>query len=160
MNEIEKQQEQEHLDNVLKEIDGQIDNKNKQIEDLEKEMAELNHHFSDQYYFLDDEETVVGGNELDEQETLINQSKEQYYKLKKQRLSPYFGKISFKQDTDTQAKDYYIGIFNLTNGTDIPVVCDWRAPISTMFYDYEIGKASYRAPIGLISGDIAKGNLK
>ena len=112
MNEIEKQQEQEHLDNVLKEIDGQIDNKNKQIEDLEKEMAELNHHFSDQYYFLDDEETVVGGNELDDQETLINQSKEQYYKLKKQRLSPYFGKISFKQDTDTQAKDYYIGIFN------------------------------------------------
>ncbi len=154
MNEIEKQKEQEHLDNVLKEIDGQIDNKNKQIEDLENEMAELNHHFSDQYYFLDDEETVVGGNELDEQETLINQTKEQYYKLKKQRLSPYFGKISFKEETDSGAKDYYIGIFNLTNGTDVPVVCDWRAPISTMFYDYEIGKASYRAPIGLISGDI------
>lgn len=154
MNEIEKQQEQNYLDKVLGEIDKQAEYKNKQVEELEKEMDELTHHFSEQYYFLDTEETLTGGDELDEQESIINQTKEQYFRLKKQRLSPYFGKISFCEQNESEPKDYYIGTFSLTNGKPIPLVCDWRASVSTMFYDYEIGKASYKAPIGLISGDI------
>lgn len=33
-------------------------------------------------------------------------------------------------------------------------VYDWRAPISSIFYRYEPGKASYSAPAGLITGDV------
>ena len=154
MDELEKQKEQNHLQDVLTEIDKQTEYKNKQIEELTKEMSELTHHFSEEYYFLDDEETLTGGDELDDQERVINETKAQYYRLKKQRLSPYFGKISFCEQGENAPKDYYIGIFNLTNGTQIPLVCDWRAPISTIYYDYEIGRASFKAPIGLISGNI------
>lgn len=154
MDELEKQKEQNHLQDVLTEIDKQTDYKNKQIEELTKEMGELTHHFSEEYYFLDDEETLTGGDELDDQERVINETKAQYYRLKKQRLSPYFGKITFCEQGENAPKDYYIGIFNLTNGTQIPLVCDWRAPISTIYYDYEIGRASFKAPIGLISGNI------
>lgn len=32
---------------------------------------------------------------------------------------------------------------------------DWRAPISGMFYDYELGKAVYTSPTGEINGDIS-----
>lgn len=154
MDELEKQKEQKYLQDVLTEIDKQTEYKNKQIEELTQEMSELTHHFSEEYYFLDDEETLTGGDELDDQERVINETKAQYYRLKKQRLSPYFGKISFCEQDENAPKDYYIGIFNLTNGTQIPLICDWRAPISTIYYDYEIGRASFKAPMGLISGNI------
>lgn len=154
MDELEKQKEQKYLQDVLTEIDKQTEYKNKQIEELTQEMSELTHHFSEEYYFLDDEETLTGGDELDDQERVINETKAQYYRLKKQRLSPYFGKISFCEQGENAPKDYYIGIFNLTNGTQIPLICDWRAPISTIYYDYEIGRASFKAPMGLISGNI------
>ena len=67
MNENEKLHEKEHLTNVLFEIDKQTAKVEKQINDLEKEMEELKHHFSEEYYNMDDEEEVCGGDELDEQ---------------------------------------------------------------------------------------------
>ena len=32
---------------------------------------------------------------------------------------------------------------------------DWRAPISSMFYDHELGAASYSSPTGEVEGDIS-----
>lgn len=154
MNENEILHEKEHLTNVLFEIDKQTTKVEKQINDLEKEMEELKHHFSEEYYNMDDEEAVCGGDELDEQETVIFATKNSLYRLKKQRLSPYFGKIDFCENGYTHAVPYYIGIFSLTDGGEYPVVCDWRAPISSMYYDYEVGSAKYTAPVGIIEGEI------
>ncbi len=154
MEEIELNKEKKYLKNVIDEIDSQILSVNTMIDKLEKEMRELTHHFSEQYYFLDDEETVTGGDELDDAERTINQTKNKYYRLKKQKLSPYFGKITFEDDKTKKIDNYYIGTFSLTNNGDVPLVCDWRAPVSSMFYDYEIGKAKYIAPMGEIDGKI------
>ncbi len=154
MEQCELDKEKNYLKNVIDEIDSQILSVNKMLDKLEKEMRDLTHHFSEQYYFLDDEETVTGGDELDDAERIINQTKNKYYKLKKQKLSPYFGKITFKGDKTQKIDNYYIGTFSLTNNGEIPLVCDWRAPVSSIFYDYEIGKAKYIAPMGEISGEI------
>ena len=35
------------------------------------------------------------------------------------------------------------------------LIYDWRAPISSMFYDYELGEATYTSPAGEISGDVS-----
>ncbi len=153
MNEIDEIKEKEHLSFVLNEIDKQTNQKGTQIKDLENELHELTHYYSEEYYNIDEEERATGGANLDEFETLINQTKQQYYKLKKQRLSPYFGKIDFCEN-DKNCNSYYIGIFNLTNGSDIPLICDWRAPISSMYYDYELGDSKYKAPVGFIKGKI------
>ncbi|HMG89715.1 MAG TPA: 3'-5' exonuclease, partial [Chryseolinea sp.] len=34
------------------------------------------------------------------------------------------------------------------------IIYDWRAPVSSMFYDYELGEASYTTPGGVIHGNI------
>ncbi len=154
MEDVEINKEKDYLNNVLNEIDTQMLSINKLIDKLEKEMHELTHHFSDQYYFLDDEETVSGGDELDDAERTINETKNKYYRLKKQKLSPYFGKITFKDKKTKETDNFYIGTFNLTNNTEIPLVCDWRAPVSSLFYDYEVGEAKYMAPMGEICGEI------
>lgn len=154
MEKIEIDCELNYLKKVLDAIEIHIKNTEELILKLEKEMRELTHHFSEEYYYLDDEETVTGGDELDDAERVINETKNEFYKLKKQKLSPYFGKIVFKDCATNKAENYYIGTFSLTNNTDVPLVCDWRAPVSSMFYDFEIGNAKYIAPQGEISGEI------
>ena len=154
LNELEI--EKEHLQNVLFEINKQIDKTENQIAELEKEMQELKHYFSEEYYNMADEEAVCGGDDLDEHEAILLKVQNSLYRLKKQYLSPYFGRIDFCEKNQQFAKPYYIGIFNLTNGGEIPLVCDWRAPISSMYYDYELGNACYDAPIGKICGQITK----
>lgn len=69
--------------------------------------------------------------------------------------SPYFGRFDFKEDTYDDTDQLYIGLYNLIDDdTSSILIYDWRSPISSMFYQCEIGKGSYNAPFGTISGDI------
>lgn len=78
--------------------------------------------------------------------------------LRKRRLlklgqSPYFGRIDFK--TSDETIPVYIGIHTFFDETErANLVYDWRAPISSMFYDFELGSAEYETPSGKISGEI------
>ena len=65
-----------------------------------------------------------------------------YFKMLK---SAYFARIDF--ETEGDIIPVYIGIATLSDGTDF-YVYDWRAPISSMFYDYEMGEAKYTTPEG------------
>lgn len=51
-------------------------------------------------------------------------------------------------------KKHYLGISNLINDNFDFLVYDWRAPISSMFYDYEIGEAEYKCPEGTVEGKL------
>ncbi|MDV4150891.1 RNA polymerase recycling motor HelD [Clostridium sp. AL.422] len=75
-------------------------------------------------------------------------------KYEKMLLSPYFARIDFAEEGNKIAEKYYIGMSNLINDDFDFLVYDWRAPISSMFYDYEIGEARYTCPEGVISGDL------
>ena len=51
---------------------------------------------------------------------------------------------------------FYIGIGNFAEEAGhTPLIYDWRAPVSGLFYDYDKGPASYQAPLGTICGEIA-----
>jgi len=70
--------------------------------------------------------------------------------------SPYFGRIDFMRNDEGNEKPFYIGIHSFTNEKNYQIlIYDWRAPISSMFYDFELGKAFFTAPIGKIDGDIS-----
>lgn len=75
-------------------------------------------------------------------------------KYEKMIRSPYFARVDFIED-DYDLESIYIGLGNLTDAKTRQIyICDWRAPISSIFYRYALGKASYRAPYGTITGDI------
>lgn len=76
-------------------------------------------------------------------------------KLYRVKTSPYFGRIDFKENAKINDQTIYIGITHLTKDND-NLIYDWRAPISSMFYDYEVGSASYTAPEGVIEGTLTK----
>jgi len=70
---------------------------------------------------------------------------------------PYFGRIDFKEKKEGGITiPVYIGIHTFYDSTNrINLIYDWRAPISSMFYDSELGEASFSSPSGPIAGDIS-----
>lgn len=76
-------------------------------------------------------------------------------RIRKMIEIPYFGRIDFLSENSEQPLPIYIGIHSFyDNERSENVIHDWRAPISTMFYDFETGPAQYEAPNGIEKGDI------
>ncbi len=74
-------------------------------------------------------------------------------RLQKLLQSPYFGRFDFAVGDD--ARPVYVGVHSFVDDAAREnVVFDWRAPISSMFYDYELGAAAYHAPSGKVRGEI------
>lgn len=86
----------------------------------------------------------------------IMQSKGNYLqRLFRIQNKPYFGSIRFKEEGSEEEDNIYIGITHVEDKLDY-YIHDWRSPICSMFYDYETGPASYKAPSGIIKGNIIK----
>ena len=69
--------------------------------------------------------------------------------------NPFFGRVDFIYEGDDEPEIFYIGIGNFAEEHGaVPLIYDWRAPVSGLFYDYEKGPASYTAPAGVLSGEI------
>ena len=67
---------------------------------------------------------------------------------------PYFARIDFTSEEDGKTSTIYIGKNGVMKNTDI-IVTDWRAPISSLYYDAEIGECSFEAPGGKIKGNMS-----
>jgi len=81
-------------------------------------------------------------------------TRKQVQKYERVLDSPYFGRIDFIEEGEKEPEKYYIGISSLVDDDNEILVYDWRAPVSSMFYDWEIGEASYKCPAGTIHGEI------
>ncbi|WP_068672634.1 RNA polymerase recycling motor HelD [Oceanobacillus sp. Castelsardo] len=69
--------------------------------------------------------------------------------------SPYFGRIDFKENQTNEEEKIYIGKASLMDEKDENfLVFDWRAPISSMYYDYAPGPAQYETTEDTINGEI------
>ena len=162
MQEREWQQEQERLDRVLLEARKQFDENCETNEKLEAEALRTQ---SDLWEDVGTISASGGLHQLVDFLEYINTMKVQKRsyrftetlkeKYAKMLLSPYFGRIDFKEPQDTEAKPYYIGTFSLIDDTYEILVYDWRAPVSSLFYDFEIGEAGYVCPKGMVNGVIS-----
>ena len=103
-----------------------------------------------------------GYENFDNQQALLheinasNEKIELRRRFRKMMDSPFFGRVDFCYEGEVEPEIFYIGIANLAeeNG-GLPLIYDWRAPVSGLFYDFDKGPASYQAPLGEIHGDIA-----
>ncbi|MFL0245431.1 HelD family protein [Candidatus Clostridium stratigraminis] len=69
--------------------------------------------------------------------------------------SPYFGRVDFNEADEDDKEIIYVGRFGMTpEGEYEPVIVDWRAPVSALFYANRLGENSYNAPAGNITVDI------
>lgn len=67
---------------------------------------------------------------------------------------PYFARIDFIPDDKVETKECYIGKSSVIDDYGNSVVIDWRSPICTLYYDSNLGRVSYLAPMGTIEGEL------
>jgi len=67
---------------------------------------------------------------------------------------PYFARIDFQYSDRDKIEKIYIGKNGISKEGDI-VVVDWRAPISSLYYDAEIGECTFKGPKELIHGNMS-----
>ncbi len=82
---------------------------------------------------------------LTENESIL---KNQLSTLKDLKKSPYFGRIDIQDQGDTEPEKLYIGIALFENEDGEFLVYDWRAPISSVYYNGTLGEVSNQTPIG------------
>jgi len=76
-------------------------------------------------------------------------------RFRKLVLSPYFARIDFRESERVNTFQIYIGISSLIDPeTDELLIYDWRAPVSSLFYDYGLGEAAYNSPEGEVRGEV------
>lgn len=68
---------------------------------------------------------------------------------------PYFARIDFKDDKKQNKEKIYIGKIGVLDLDGNIVITDWRAPISTLYYDSNLGRVEYIAPEGIVKGDMS-----
>lgn len=72
--------------------------------------------------------------------------------IEKAKLNPYFARIDFKNSTNYDR--CYIGKKGVIDYDNNIVTVDWRAPISSLYYDSNVGECEYKAPEGIIKGNL------
>lgn len=144
-----------HVTGTLRHRITQLDDS---IEAGQKEIEGMHEYYWENYTEMDQ----YGYENFDNQQALLheinasNEKIELRRRFRKMMDSPFFGRVDFCYEGDDEPEIFYIGIANLAeeNG-GLPLIYDWRAPVSGLFYDFDKGPASYQAPLGDIHGDIA-----
>lgn len=103
---------------------------------------------------LDEIEINENCSQVAMQEKMHSRKKNRIKTLERQLGSPYFARIDFKEDGE-EAESFYIGLSTVEDEENFEfMVFDWRSPVSTLFYDFEMGRAFYDAPKRRVEGTI------
>ncbi|QCR33856.1 RNA polymerase recycling motor HelD [Lysinibacillus sp. SGAir0095] len=163
---LEIQQEQQRVDGVMQTIANQIRELEGETSRRRDELVNIRRHFWDEVKvntdtFDDYLETIIGLRQ-EAQNLSVNESTQRHATkrlstLKRMQEVPYFGRIDLLEEGITTEEQVYIGISSLTdeNGDNF-LIYDWRAPISSVYYDYQPGAVRYKTPGGIIHGTLEK----
>ena len=147
------QEEKKYLQKVETAIDDNVQGLMIEKKNLEEYYNSTQSEFSSFFYESDVEQLSRYKNIIAETEAQINLIDKKINLLNGQKSRPYFARVDFKEKDSLNSQRIYIGIGHISSGGD-QLVCDWRAPISSLYYDYDEGKASYETPDGDVEGEI------
>lgn len=151
----EKQQEQQRVDFVVNEVDTQLKDTQEQLEIAFKERRKVESSYGDTAKVntieVDDQMETNAAIQQQKQLVALTVESETILENKEKSLNllkntPYFGRIDI--DEDGEKESLYIGTSSLIDDDGEFLVYDWRAPISSLYYNGTLGNASYRTPTG------------
>lgn len=148
---------QEYLSFVLEKLLARLAEISQSLLDGQKEIENMHDYYWQNYTEMDQ----YGYEDYDNQQALLHQvnaNQEQLLlrsRFRKMLDSPFFGRVDFCYDGDDEPEIFYIGIGNFAERPgELPLIYDWRSPVSGLFYDFDRGPASYLAPGGEMTGEI------
>lgn len=155
--EIKNQDGTAFLEDVTLKIEKRLEEIRQDLQEGRKEIESMHEYYWDNYTEMDQ----YGYEEYDNRQALLQQTNANAEKLKikhryeRMKDTPFFGRVDFIFEGEDEPETFYIGIGNFAERAGMtPLIYDWRAPVSGLFYDYDKGPASYEAPAGQIEGEI------
>ena len=136
-------------------INKNIDELSKEIKNIEDEELEFKKLSWKESSSFDNADLASFKEETSMEESKSQMKKEYYKKLKQIEKKPYFASIVFKSD-DGEINNIYISLTYLKDRFMNNILYDWRSPICSLFYDYEVGPCEYEAPGGIIKGELKR----
>ena len=162
--ETEQRKEQKHLDEVLGLIKKKESELDHSIEHAQNEAQNINSHFFDDVKldydgYSTSMDTALSIHQqqqmLAERQNAWQHSAKQLSTLQRLEKRPYFARVDF-QEPNEDPETIYIGLGSFADKEDHFLIYDWRAPISSIYYDGKLGKVSYNAPDGVQTVDMTK----
>lgn len=146
------------LKDVTEKIRQRLDDIKQSLDEGQKEIESMHEYYWENYTEMDQ----YGYEDYDNQQALLSQVNANQdrlvlkHRFERMADAPFFGRVDFIFDGEDEAEPFYIGIGNFAEKAGMtPLIYDWRAPVSGLFYDYDKGPASYEAPAGTIEGEIS-----
>lgn len=138
--ELVRKQEEHHLRECLEIIEKNIDSYSEELKAITAETKELYDNYRSSNPELHND-LVVGLDLKSQIERLLSKN---LAAIK----NPYFGRIDYYEYDDNESFSLYVGKNGIRKNRTENLIVDWRAPVSSVYYDSEIGESSYRTPTG------------
>ncbi|MEJ6399683.1 RNA polymerase recycling motor HelD [Nicoliella lavandulae] len=158
-----KEYEQHHLDVVEDEIRTQKHKFELSVKKAERDESAIQDNFyndvrlhSGTYSGLMDTSVSIRQQQqlLDERQNSWNNATAQVEKLKRLEERPYFARIDIHEHGEDKDETIYIGLASLADKPDHYLIYDWRAPISSIYYENKLGEVKYATPDGEQTVDV------
>ena len=148
------EEEKQYLKKVIEILKSELDIFKGQVKGYSDDIHEQMAYAWDKTNRLSDTEFVYALANIQKRSVYAENANKKAKSYTRMLDNTYFARIDFDDDETGDHLPIYIGISSVTKGTDI-FVFDWRAPISSLFYNSEVGRASYEIP----SGEKITGNV-
>ncbi|MWJ29294.1 AAA family ATPase [Halomonas sp. ZH2S] len=146
--------EQYHLENVLQRISVNITELNERLTAYADDIQTQKEYLWNSRDEMDHIEKISARESIQQAVIAGDNALTRRNRLEKLKDSPYFGRFDFTRHG--RQEPIYIGVHHFRDDmAGKNRVYDWRAPIASLFYDYETGPALYESPEGNVAGEIS-----
>ena len=156
MTDATQAREQAHLDQVIDRIKAAEQEASQKIQSAKKDIDTISGDFNEirmnttTYSGMMDTAMSVRAQQqlLDERENSWQHAADRLETFRRLEAKPYFARIDFTEEAGQTPETIYIGLASFADSPDHFLVYDWRAPISSIYYEGELGEVSYDTPDG------------
>ncbi|OGX81644.1 HelD family protein [Hymenobacter coccineus] len=153
---VTEQAERAYLEEIKERLTLAIKRGDDAVKQFSNELREKKQYIHEHQSSMDDADMVAADQSINRMAFTGEAAVARRRRLLKLGQSPYFGRLDFTPQGKPEAA-VYIGIYSFLDEQQRQnLIYDWRAPISSMFYDYELGEAAYTTPSGTIQGTIGR----
>ncbi|WP_262316357.1 RNA polymerase recycling motor HelD [Lacticaseibacillus parakribbianus] len=152
----EKALEQTHLNGIMKQLSAADKRLTAEIARTKAEEKNLNQNFFSDFSInlSNDAETIETAASIQQQQQMLDerqnawrQSTQLLATVRRLTVNPFFARIDF-QEGQERPETIYIGLGSFTDERGKFLIYDWRAPISSIYYDGGLGAVTYQTPDG------------
>lgn len=135
---INRKEEEQHLAHCVEVVQKNVDYYQKKADIMGAKIKEMYDNYRSANPELHNELVI----EIGMREQIVAALKKNKMALEK----PYFGRVDYQDKEDKVSHTFYLGKNAVMKDTTEVLVVDWRAPVSSIYYESQVGESSYQVP--------------